>query len=125
MNIKETKYYCQSFKGVSQKDFAPPSNILVFYIGGKQFAYFKTSEPEQWRFSIRVSPERFLELTDQAGIKPARYMQRFHWISITQLNAMDSEYLKVLINDSYQKAFHSLSKKAQLAISLCTQQPCP
>jgi predicted DNA-binding protein (MmcQ/YjbR family) len=62
-------------------------------------------------------PSVFLELTDQIGIKPARYMHRFHWISIVQLNAMDSDYLKVLIHDSYQKALRSLSKKAQASIA--------
>ena len=50
--------------------------------GGRKFAYFKTSEPEQWRFSIRTTPERFMELTDVPGIKPARYMAKFHWVTI-------------------------------------------
>jgi predicted DNA-binding protein (MmcQ/YjbR family) len=117
MNIEETKNYCRSLAGVSEKEFAAPSNILVFYVGDKQFAYFKTSEPEQWRFSIRVAPERFLELTDQAGIKPARYMQRFHWISIINIELYESGLITTLINGSHQKAFSNLSKKTQRLIT--------
>jgi predicted DNA-binding protein (MmcQ/YjbR family) len=116
MNIEATKNYCRSLAGVSEQEFAAPANILIFYVGDKQFAYFKTSEPEQWRFSIRVPAERFLELTDQAGIKPARYMQRFHWISIVHLELHETSLIKTLIDGSYQKALKSLSKKAQQKI---------
>jgi len=34
------------------------SGLLV---GGKKFAYFKTSNPERWRFSVKVTPARFVE----------------------------------------------------------------
>ncbi len=84
--------------------YGPPSNVLVYYAGGKKFAYFKTSEPEQWRFSIRTTPERFLELTDVPGIKPARYMGRFHWVTIVDVSTVPFEYLQELISWSYAKA---------------------
>ncbi|MGY8870723.1 MAG: MmcQ/YjbR family DNA-binding protein [Pseudomonadales bacterium] len=113
MNTDQLKSYCQSFAGATKKESKHPSNILSFSIGEKKFAYFKTSEPEIWRFSIRVTPERFLELTDQAGIKPARYMHRFHWVTIINVQAMDEEYLRQLVLWSYQKAMSSLPKKIQ------------
>ncbi|WP_293268226.1 MmcQ/YjbR family DNA-binding protein [Neptunomonas sp.] len=113
MNTDQLRNYCQSFKGATEKDSKHPSNILSFSIAEKKFAYFKTSEPEIWRFSIRVTPERFLELTDQPGIKPARYMHRFHWVTIINVQAMDEEYLKQLVLYSYQKAMSSLPKKTQ------------
>lgn len=90
--------------------YGPPSNILVYAVGDKKFAYFKTSEPERWRFSIRVSPERFVELTDVPGIKPARYMGRFHWITIVHPNSLPPKYLVELIDWSYHKALGSLSR---------------
>lgn len=115
-SIEEIKIYCRSFAGSYEKELPHPSNVLVFYVHNKKFAYFKTSEPEQWRFSLRVAPERFLELTDQPNIKPARYMQRFHWISITKIGLQDMDVLKKLIDWSYQKSFSHLSKKIQLEI---------
>ena len=87
-----------------------PSNILVYAVGDKKFAYFKTSEPEKWRFSIRVSPDRFVELTGMPGIKPARYMGRFHWVTIVNPHSLPAKYLVELIDWSYHKALGSLSR---------------
>ena len=117
MNVDQIKMLCQSFSGVSEKVSGHPSNILSFSVGDKKFAYFKISEPEKWRFSIRVTPERFLELTDQLGIKPARYMHRFYWVTIVNVRAMDEEYLKELVAWSYNKALVNLPKKVQLEIN--------
>ena len=104
MDVAAVKEHCSRFPGASSKLYGPPSNILVYYSGGKKFAYFKTSEPEQWRFSIRTTPERFLELTDVPGIKPARYMARFHWVTIVDVSAVPEDYLHELIEWSYTKA---------------------
>lgn len=111
MNTEELKALCRSLPNVAEQLYGPPSNILVFSVLDKKFAYFKTSDPEKWRFSLRVSPDRFLELTDQPGIKPARYMQRFHWITIVDVRTMDVTYLNELLQWSYAKALNSLSKK--------------
>ena len=113
MNIDQVKLLCNSFSSVEEKENGHPSNILTYSVGGKKFAYFKTSEPEKWRFSFRVTAERFLELTDQRGVKPARYMQRFHWVTIVEVSSFDGCYLKELINWSYDKALSRLSKKVQ------------
>ncbi len=113
MNVDQTKQFCQSFSGASVRENGHPSNILSFSVGDKKFAYFKTSEPEQWRFSFRVLPERYLEMTDQSGIKPARYMHRFHWVTVVDVKSVDEEYLKDLVRWSYNKALASLPKKVQ------------
>ncbi|WP_457096695.1 MmcQ/YjbR family DNA-binding protein [Lysobacter sp. P5_B9] len=88
-------------------------NILVYNLGEKTFAYFKTSEPERWRFSVRVTPDRFLELTDMPGVKPARFMARFHWVTIVDVRRMPEAYLTELVTWSYRRALGSLSRKRQ------------
>lgn len=118
MNVSDVKALCASFAEASFIERAEPSNILTYKVRGRNFAYFKTSAPERWRFSIRVSPERFLELTDQPNIKPARYMHRFHWITIVNVSAFNAEYLNELVEWSYWKACSSLSKKAQQELQL-------
>jgi predicted DNA-binding protein (MmcQ/YjbR family) len=123
MDVAAVKEYCSRYPGTSSKLFGPPSNILVYYVGGRKFAYFKTSEPEQWRFSICTSPERFLELTDVPGIKPARYMAKFRWVTIVDVETVPAEYLQELITWSYAKALSSLSKRQQAAIALEQSQP--
>lgn len=116
MNIEQVKRYCQSMACAQSAEKGEPSNVLVYTVGDKNFAYFKTSKPEKWRFSIRVTPERFLELTDQPGIKPARYMHRFYWVTIVNVNTVDSEYLQELIAWSYRYALSRLPKKLQAQI---------
>ena len=117
MNVEELKSLCRTFPAATETQQGAPSNILVYAVGGKTFAYFKTSEPEKWRFSIKVSPDRFLELTGIPGVKPARYMGRFHWVTIVDVNAFPESYLTELLECSYRKALESLSKAARRAIA--------
>lgn len=116
MNTAAVKAFCLAFPGAVAKETGAPSNLLAYYVGDKFFAYFKTSEPERWRFSFRVTPERFLELTDQPGIKPARYMHRFHWVTVVEVSSINPDYLTELITWSYQKAWSGLTKKLQKEI---------
>lgn len=112
---RKIKKFCLTFPGASERLYQEPSNFLAYSVGDKNFAYFKTSKPEQWRFSIRTSPEHFLELTGIPGIKPARYMGRFHWVTIVKVENFPEPYLIELVEWSYRKALHSLSKAKQAA----------
>ncbi|TNJ33425.1 MmcQ/YjbR family DNA-binding protein [Arenimonas terrae] len=113
MDVAAVKEHCSRLPGASSKLYGPPSNILVYYAGGRKFAYFKTSEPEQWRFSVRATPERFLELTDVPGIKPARYMARFHWVTIVDVRTVPEDYLLELLEWSYARATTRTRKAAR------------
>jgi predicted DNA-binding protein (MmcQ/YjbR family) len=117
MNVEELKSFFRGYAGATEVLHGAPTNVLAYAVGGKNFAYFKTSEPEKWRFSTRVSTDRFVELTDIPGVKPARYMGRFHWVTIVEVEQFPSSYLAELVEWSYQKAFGSLSKAAQRAIA--------
>ena len=73
-----------------------------------------TAKPtERWRFSVRVSPDRFLELTDRPGMKPARYRGRYHWVTIVNVRTVPDGYLGELVQWSYRKALGALSRKRQ------------
>ena len=113
MDVSEVKEYCAALPRAFSTLGGGSSNVMAYKVSGKKFAYFKTSDPEKWRFSVRVSVDRFIELTGQQGVKPARYMGRFHWITIVNVSAFDPKYLQALIDWSYKKAFFSLSKKLQ------------
>ena len=113
MNVRQLKQFCRGCGGATETLYEEPYNFLVYAVGGRKFAYFKTSDPERWRFSTRVAPDRFVELTDVPGVKPARYMGRFHWITIVNVSGFPAPYLKELVEWSYQRAFSSLSKSRQ------------
>jgi predicted DNA-binding protein (MmcQ/YjbR family) len=116
MNVAHLKALCRSFPGTTETLHRAPWNFLVYTVGGSKFAYFKTSLPERWRFSIRVTPDRFIELTDVPGVKPARYRGRYHWITIVNVSSFPALYLGELVDASYQRALGSLSKAKQAAI---------
>jgi predicted DNA-binding protein (MmcQ/YjbR family) len=115
MDVGQLKKFCRGFPGATETLYGEPYNFLVYAVGGKKYAYFKTSHPERWRFSIRVAPDRFIELTDVPGVKPARYRGRFYWITIVKVSSFPTHYLTELVEWSYQKAFTSLSKARQTA----------
>jgi predicted DNA-binding protein (MmcQ/YjbR family) len=104
MNVATLKRFCAAFPSATENLYGEPYNFLVYTVRGKKFAYFKTSEPERWRFSVRVSPDRFVELTDMPGVKPARYRGRYGWITIVDVSTFPAGYLKELVGASYQRA---------------------
>ena len=116
MNVAHLKALCRGFPGATETLHRAPWNFLVYTVGGRKFAYFKTSLPERWRFSIRVTPDRFIELTDVPGVKPARYRGRYHWITIVNVSSFPAVYLEESVDASYQRALGSLSKAMQAAI---------
>lgn len=113
MDTKRLKRLCGGYRGAEAVLLPEPMNVLSYRVSGKTFAYFKTSEPERWRFSIKVTPERFLELTDVPGIKPARWMGRWRWITIVEVASVPEDYLRELVDWSYRDAVAHLSKRRQ------------
>jgi predicted DNA-binding protein (MmcQ/YjbR family) len=112
MNVAQLKQFCRGFTSATETLWGEPSNFLVYAVGGKKFAYFKTSNPERWRFSMRVTPDRFIELTDIPGVKPARYRGRYHWVTIV---AVDESPSLAPIHASYSGTpLDDLSKTSRL-----------
>jgi len=116
MNVPELKAFCRRFPSATETLYGEPYNFLVYSVGGRKFAYFKTSQPERWRFSTRVTTDRFIELTDVPGVKPARYRGRFGWITIVNVSGFPAPYLRELVASSYDRALASLTRTAQAAI---------
>jgi len=104
MNVSQLKRFCRERPGAAETRYGEPYNFLVYSVRGRKFAYFKTSEPERWRFSIRVTPDRFVELTDMPGVKPARYRGRYGWVTIVDVVAFPDGYLRELVESSYDRA---------------------
>lgn len=110
MNVKQLQKFCRDLPGATENLWPDPYNILVYSLCKKHFAYFKTSEPEKWRFSLKVTPMRFVELTGIPGVKPARYRGRYHWVTIVDVADFPAGYLKELVEWSYGHALEALPK---------------
>lgn len=70
---------------------------------------------------MRIAPDRFLELTDQEGIKPGKYVHRFHWITIVRPESVHAALLKELVVWSREKALHGLTLRATKELRLKEQ----
>jgi predicted DNA-binding protein (MmcQ/YjbR family) len=115
MNVAQLKRFCRDFPRATETLHGEPWNFLVYSVDRRKFAYFKTSQPERWRFSMRVTPDRFLELTEVPGVKPARYRGRFGWITIVDVAAFPAGYLRELVEWSYDRASARPAKRARVA----------
>ncbi|WP_257388025.1 MmcQ/YjbR family DNA-binding protein [Tahibacter caeni] len=118
MNVAALKAFCRRLPATQERLLEAPYNILVYSVGGKNFAWFKTSEPERWRFSFRTTPERFLELTDMPGVKPARYMARHRWVTVVDVAAFPPAYLRELVRWSHAQAAAGLTRRRRTALGL-------
>lgn len=116
MDSEQMKAFCAALPGATATLHGPPANILTYAVGGKRFAHFKTSDPERWRFSFKASPERFIELTDIPGIKPARWLGRYRWVTVVDVRTLPQAYLTELVRWSYDAAMATLSKARQAQI---------
>jgi len=65
------------------------------------------------RMSFKASPERFEELCERPGVRPAPYMARAQWVALEQLNTLPDLELRELIAESYRLVFERLPKKRQ------------
>lgn len=73
----------------------------VFSVGAKMFCIRHLHWQTSPALAFKVSPERFLELTDQAGIRPAPYLARYHWVSLSDTGVVPADVLESLIRQSY------------------------
>ena len=118
MDVAALKRHCRALPGSVETLHGEPSNILVYEVGGKRFAYFKTSQPECLRFSFKVAPDRFLELTDQPGITTAPYMARAYWVSINEPSGFSEAELANHVRQSYELVRAGLPKKVQRSLGV-------
>ena len=95
----------------------------VYSVGGKMFCVLALDPAKRGQLSVKVDPERFLELTDQPGIHPAPYLARAHWVSLSPGHPLPGDQVHALIRGSYERVFASLTKKLQREIAGGGQAP--
>lgn len=117
MDAERLQAFCASLPGAVATLHDAPANILVYAVGGKRFAHFKTSEPERWRFSFKAPPGRFLELTDRPGMKPARWLARYGWVTIVDVRRIPEDELAGLVRWSHGHAVSKLNKRTRDALA--------
>lgn len=111
MNHAQIHDYCMKLPGTT-RDIKWGADE-VFSVGGKMYLVRGLDPAEISGMSIKADPQRFLELTDQPGIKPSPYLARYHWVRLERPDVVGSDDLKALIDESYRLVRAKLPKKVR------------
>lgn len=114
MQIEDVAAFCLNLPGV-REDYKW-GGVRVFSIANtKMFAVMGLAGND---LSFKVGAELFLGYVDRPGIRPAPYLARAHWITLTYPFAMGGDELKDLLTRSHQLVVGKLSKRRQVALKL-------
>ncbi|MDJ0939152.1 MAG: MmcQ/YjbR family DNA-binding protein [Woeseiaceae bacterium] len=113
MNAAELRKLCLSLPAASET--IQWGDNRVFKVGGKMFAI--SGYDADSLYSFKVDDERFLELSDLPGFRPAPYLARAKWVQVDVGECpLPSEHLEDLVRDAYEIVFSKLTKKLQRQI---------
>lgn len=108
MNIEEYRTYCLAKKAVTES-FPFDATTLVFKVAGKMFALSDINPP--FKINLKCDPERALELRElYPCIQPGYHMNKQHWNTVTVDGTLSDNFLKELIDHSYDLIVESLPK---------------
>ncbi len=113
MNAAKLRTLCLSLPGATET--IQWGDNRVFKVAGKMFA-ISGSDAESL-YSLKADPARFLELSDQPGVRPAPYLARHKWVQVDPARcSLPSADLEALVKQSYELVFAKLTKKLQREI---------
>ncbi len=115
MNLESYYDYCLSKKGATEH-FPFDQDTLVFKVGGKMFALSSLKKWEEGApgVNLKCDPDRAQELRAQYDdIVPGWHMSKLHWNTVTINNALNDNFIKELIDHSYDLIYKSLARKVK------------
>ena len=117
MNAARLRKICLSFPGATET--IQWGDNRVFKVGNKMFAV--SGYEDDSLYSFKVDDDRFLELSDLPGFRPAPYLARAKWVQVDPaLSELPSDHIESLVRDAYDVIFGRLTKKLQREISDAT-----
>lgn len=115
MHIENFLNYCLSLPH-AQEDFPFGPDNLVLKVGGKIFAITDLSL-EDFRVNLKCDPEWAIELREKYyEIKSGYHMNKKHWNTVSFQGSLSDEFLKELINHSYERVYNGLTKKVKMEL---------
>jgi predicted DNA-binding protein (MmcQ/YjbR family) len=111
MDIQYFREYCLQKNNV-EESFPFGEETMVFKVSGKIFALAGLDEFPP-RVNLKCDPERCVELRENypESIIPGYHMNKKHWNTVYIEGDLDLQFLKSLIDHSYDLVFQSLPKK--------------
>jgi predicted DNA-binding protein (MmcQ/YjbR family) len=96
---------------------------LVFWVGdkalgGKMFALLNLDEDAQGVISYAAGPERYYELLELDGLKPAPYMARIHWVAAERWSAHRNAAWEAELSAAHALTLAKLPKRTRDVLAL-------
>lgn len=114
MDIEDVAAFCLALPA-AREDYKW-GGVRVFSIAEtKMFAVMGLAGND---LAFKVGPDLFLGYVDRPGVRPAPYLARAHWITLSHPYPMGDEELRELLTRSHQWVVSKLPKRRQVALKL-------
>jgi len=113
VTIEHLRKFCLALPGTTE-DIKWGAD-LCFSVGAKMFCV-TSADSSEGGISFKCTPEKFAELIEREGIKPAAYVGRYKWVHIDDMKAVPRTEVEALIGASYQLVFDKLPPKIKKSI---------
>lgn len=111
MDIESVRKFCLSLPHVTEG--IQWENDLLMRIGNKMFAVLSLEPKSDHVMSFKCTPEKFAELVEREGIKPAPYVARYHWVALERFDVFNKREMESLLQTAYQLVRDKLPKKVR------------
>ena len=111
MDIEKIRKFCLAMPHVTED--IQWENDLLMRIGNKMFAVLSLEAASDHVMSFKCTPEKFAELIERDGIKPAPYVARYHWVALERFDALGKRELESLLRTAYELIRDKLPKKVR------------
>jgi len=109
MNIEELRNYCLLKKGTTE-EFPFDQVTLVFKVMGKIYAL--TNLEGDLSINLKCDPKKAIALREQNPcVQPGYHMSKVHWNTVHIDGSMKPDFLKEMIDHSYELVVSKLTKK--------------
>lgn len=116
MNKESVREYFLSKPGAIE---GTPFNIPVpvFKVGNKMFSLINIHEHDRISINLKYPKDKIFDIRSAfKEIKPGYHMNKDNWNTVYLDGDLDDEFIKELIDISYDIVFSSLTKKIQKEI---------
>lgn len=116
MTEEKAREYFLSKPGVIEET---PFNIPVpvFKVGNKMFGLINIHEKDRLSINLKYPKDKILEIRSiYEEVKPGYHMNKVHWNTVYLDGILEENFIKELIDISYDLVFNSLTKKIQQEI---------
>lgn len=108
MTLEAIQKICNGFPDVTED--IKWEDHLCFNVGGKMFL-ITSPDLSPVTASFKTTEEKFNELTEREGFKPAPYLAKHKWVWMDDISRMNSREWKELLELAYTLVKRKLKRK--------------